>query len=291
MTPTYTVASTTPWQITYGSGSAAGVLCADSVAVAGMLLSNHAFGVTTQVRLVVRAASDIGLTTSLHCLIRSLASSPARMSRLTASSALPFPWVDNVALMLAQTSAKHPSLQSLSNQKVLTIPESLVKTGLMMTPIMSYALGRTADGVNDGELTIGGTNKALADAATSQVLPVTSATGFWDTAMASVQVDGQVAVTNRVAILDTGPWWGEGLISMQKLIGLGDPQAPVSFLALKLTPTSCMRSSRAHRRERSSGTALQPGLTRVHSDGQGTYTVPCTTNSIVTLTFGNVNYA
>ena len=42
-------ASNTQWSITYGSGAAAGLLCADSMTIAGMTLENHAFGVATAV--------------------------------------------------------------------------------------------------------------------------------------------------------------------------------------------------------------------------------------------------
>lgn len=61
-----------------------------------------------------------------------------------------------------------------------------------------------ADGENDGELVFGQADASKFDPSTTQTLPVTSDDGFWQVTMSAVTIDGQDAVINRQAILDTG---------------------------------------------------------------------------------------
>lgn len=63
----------------------------------------------------------------------------------------------------------------------------------------------SADGENTGQLTIGGYDAGKMNAATTQILDVADKSGFWNTRMGSVMVDGDVAVPEgRIVILDTG---------------------------------------------------------------------------------------
>lgn len=61
-----------------------------------------------------------------------------------------------------------------------------------------------ADGENDGELVFGQADASKFVPSTTQTLPVTSSDGFWQVSMSAVTIDGQDAVVNRQAILDTG---------------------------------------------------------------------------------------
>ena len=68
----------------------------------------------------------------------------------------------------------------------------------------SWARLTADDGENIGELVFGQADTSKFDASTTQTLDVTSTDGFWQTAMAAVQVNGQAVVANRQAIHDTG---------------------------------------------------------------------------------------
>ncbi|KAG7567066.1 hypothetical protein FFLO_01192 [Filobasidium floriforme] len=93
----------------------------------------------------------------------------------------------------------------LTAQGVRNLPERLMDTGVIPNAVVAYALGRVADGENTGQLTIGGYDAGKMNAATTQILDVADKSGFWNTRMGAVMVDGDVAVQEgRVVILDTG---------------------------------------------------------------------------------------
>jgi hypothetical protein len=115
--------------------------------------------------------------------------------------------------------------QVLTAQGVRNLPERLMDTGVIPNAVVAYALGRvgtlsrpyslnvsslisripSADGENTGQLTIGGYDAGKMNAATTQILDVADKSGFWNTRMGAVMVDGDVAVQEgRVVILDTG---------------------------------------------------------------------------------------
>jgi hypothetical protein len=117
------------------------------------------------------------------------------------------------------------SHQVLTAQGVRNLPERLMDTGVIPNAVVAYALGRvgtlshpyslivsslisripSADGENTGQLTIGGYDAGKMNAATTQILDVADKSGFWNTRMGAVMVDGDVAVPeDRVVILDTG---------------------------------------------------------------------------------------
>lgn len=92
----------------------------------------------------------------------------------------------------------------LSNQRTLTPIEVLGQAGAVASSAMGYALGRVADGVNDGTVTFGGINTAQMDGALIEV-PNVSQVGFWEGRMDEVTVDGRsLGLEVRTAILDTG---------------------------------------------------------------------------------------
>lgn len=92
----------------------------------------------------------------------------------------------------------------LANQRTLTPIEALGRDGAIASSAMGYALGRVADGVNDGTVTFGGINLAQIDGALTEI-PNESSIGFWEAAIDGVIVDGQdLGMQGRTAILDTG---------------------------------------------------------------------------------------
>ncbi|EIW72675.1 hypothetical protein TREMEDRAFT_66993 [Tremella mesenterica DSM 1558] len=129
------------------------------------------------------------------------------------------------------------AFDTLSQQRVDTPVESLVQAGLIKEGILGIALGRVADGQNDGELVFGRADSSKLDASTTQTLPVTSQNGFWQVALGGVTVDGKVVSQQRQAILDTGT-------------------------TLLLAP----------------------------QQDQGMFSIPCTTDAVVEMTFGNVAF-
>ena len=100
------------------------------------------------------------------------------------------------------------SLQSLSQQGVLTPVESLAKAGLISSAITSYKISRLSDGLNDGEITFGALDTTKFDSPTLTTFDnVASGTaaGFWEGAMDAITVNGtDTGLTGRTAILDTG---------------------------------------------------------------------------------------
>lgn len=77
-------------------------------------------------------------------------------------------------------------------------------SGFLFKASKDSFLTRIADGENDGELVFGQADASKFDPSTTQTLPVTSSDGFWQVALSAVTIDGQDAVVNRQAILDTG---------------------------------------------------------------------------------------
>jgi len=143
---------------------------------------------------------------------------------------------------------------TLSQQSTLTPVESLAKAGLIKEAITSYKISRLADQKNDGEITFGGLDETKFDAATLTTVDNVSKQGFWEADMPSVTVDGKdTGLAGRTAILDTG--------TTLIIVPAGDAAA-------------------IH--------ALIPGA---QSDGQGGFTVPCTTTASIALTFGKTAFA
>ena len=137
---------------------------------------------------------------------------------------------------------------TLSNQGVLTPVESLAKQGSISEAITSYKISRVSDGLNDGEITFGGLDESKFDPNSLVTVDNVNQLGFWE-ADFTISVDGQdLGLANRSGILDTGT-------------------------TLIIAPTK-------------DAEALHAKIPGSQTDGQGGFTIPCTTNTVVSMTFG-----
>lgn len=127
--------------------------------------------------------------------------------------------------------------------------ESLAQQNLITDAITSFKLGRVADNNNDGEVTFGGLDPAKFQANTLTTFANVNTQGFWEGALGGISVNGQdLGLQGRTAILDTGT----------TLIVAPDADAA----------------------------AVHQQIPGSKSDGQGGFTIPCTTTAQVALTFG-----
>jgi len=142
------------------------------------------------------------------------------------------------------------ALSSASNQGTLTPPEAMAKQGLIKEAIVSYKISRAADGKGDGEITFGGMDPAKFDGSTLVTVDNVSKSGFWEAKVGVIAVDGKdTGLTGRTAILDTGT-------------------------TLVLAPAADAQK-------------IHDAIPGAKSDGMGGFTVPCTTKSTVSFTFGS----
>lgn len=144
------------------------------------------------------------------------------------------------------------AMNQLSHQGVPTLVDSLQSAGLLQNAILGIALGRYTDVENGGELVFGQADASKFDPSTTQTLPVTSNDGFWQVTMSAVTIDGQDAVVNRQAILDTGT-------------------------TLMMAPND-------------DAVAFHELINGSASIGSGMFSIPCTIEQVVTMTFGNVAF-
>jgi hypothetical protein len=136
----------------------------------------------------------------------------------------------------------------------LTPVESLAKAGLISDAITSFKISRLADQKNDGEVTFGGLDQTKFDPNTLVTFNNVNQQGFWEGAMSSVSVNGQdLGLKGRTAILDTGT----------TLIIAPDADAQ----------------------------AVHQQIPGAKSDGQGGFTIPCTTTASVALEFSGQTFA
>jgi len=143
---------------------------------------------------------------------------------------------------------------TLSEQKTATPIEALAAANLVPAAITSYKISRAADNKNDGEITFGGLDETKFDAQTLVTVQNVNQQGFWEANMDAVTVDGQsTGLQGRTAILDTGT---------TLIIAPADDAAAVHKL-----------------------------IQGAQSDGQGGFTVPCTTKASVALSFGGTTFA
>ncbi|KII89778.1 hypothetical protein PLICRDRAFT_29044 [Plicaturopsis crispa FD-325 SS-3] len=144
--------------------------------------------------------------------------------------------------------------QGLSEQKTPTPVESLASQGLINGAITSFKISRLSDQKNDGEITFGDVDPTKFQANTLETFANVNTQGFWEGAMPAVSVDGQdLGLQGRTAILDTG--------------------------------TTLIQAPQAD------ATAVHQLIAGAKSAGQGMFTVPCTTNASVALTFGKTSFA
>lgn len=142
----------------------------------------------------------------------------------------------------------------LSNQGVPTPVESLANAGLIQEAITSYKISRVRDGLNDGEVTFGGTDTSKFDSKTLVTLSNVNTQGFWEVKMDAATVNGQdLGFSNRTAIMDTGT-------------------------TLLIVPPN-------------DAEAIHQAIPGAKSDGKGGFLVPCTTNASLALSFGGQLFA
>ena len=201
-----------PFNVTYGTGSVDGNVVQDNIAVAGLQLPNHIFGVAK------RETVDFSSPQTLFDGIMGVAQS------------------------------------TLSEQKALTPVESLAKAGLIKEAITSFKISRVADQKNDGEVTFGGLDTSKFDPKTLVTINNVNALGFWEAPIDSVSANNaDLGLNGRTAILDTGT----------TLLAL--PQADAE--------------------------AIHKSIPGAVENRDGTFTIPCTTNASVALTFGGQSFA
>ncbi|KAM0751497.1 acid protease [Meredithblackwellia eburnea MCA 4105] len=203
-------ASTSNFQVTYGTGNVAGTIIKDDVNIAGLQLTGHIFGVTTD------------------------------ESQEFSSSSVPFDGL----MGLAQST--------LSNQGVLTPIESLAQAGTVTSAQMGYHLARLSDGNNDGEITFGGVDSTKFSGTLAEFSNVNTQ-GFWEGALEDVTVNGaSLGLNGRTAILDTGT-------------------------TLIVAPSA-------------DAEAIHAAIPGAASDGNGGFTIPCTSTATVALSFGGQSF-
>jgi hypothetical protein len=143
---------------------------------------------------------------------------------------------------------------TLSEQNTPTPVESLADSGLIKQAIVSFKLSRLADQKNDGEVTFGALDDSKFVQNTLVTLKNVNKQGFWEAAMDAASVNGvDLGFTGRSAILDTGT-------------------------TLLVVPASDAQT--IHK--------AIPGAQQLNNGG---FTLPCTTNASLALTFGNRAFA
>jgi len=143
---------------------------------------------------------------------------------------------------------------TLSQQQTLTPPESLAQAGQIKEAIVSFKISRLADQKNDGEVTFGGLDTSKFDQNTLVTLNNVNQNGFWEAGLDAVSVDGNdLGLKGRTAILDTGT------------------------TSLIVPPEDAL--------------AIHKSIPGAKETSDGTFSVPCTTNSSLALTFGQKSFA
>ena len=143
---------------------------------------------------------------------------------------------------------------TISEQRVPTVVESLADNGLIQNSITSYKLSRLADQKNDGEVTFGGLDTSKFDPNTVATIHNINPQGFWEAAIDKVSLNGQdLNLVGRTGILDTG--------TTLLIVPPGDAQV------------------------------IHQAIPGTKSDGNGGFTVPCTTNASIAITFGGKEFA
>ena len=141
----------------------------------------------------------------------------------------------------------------LSEQQTLTPVESLAKAGLIQEAITSFKISRRDDQKNDGEVTFGGLDASKFDQQTLVTMKNVNGRGFWEAAVDAVSVNNvDLGLNDRTAIMDTGT-------------------------TLILVPQQ-------------DAEAIHNSIPGSVANGDGTFTVPCTTNASVALTFGGGSF-
>ena len=136
----------------------------------------------------------------------------------------------------------------------MTPVEALAKNGLIADAITSYKISRSAEGLDDGEITFGGLDTQKFNSTTLATVDNVSTLGFWEAKVDAASVDDKdLGISGRTAILDTGT-------------------------TIILAPAA-------------DAAAVHAAIPGSQSDGQGGFTIPCTTTAVVALTFGSTSFS
>jgi len=142
---------------------------------------------------------------------------------------------------------------NLSEQRTPTPIESLASAGLVPDSVVSYKISRVADNLNDGQITFGGLDNTKFDPNTLVSVPNVNPQGFWEASLDSASVNGvDTGLTGRTTILDTGT-------------------------TLMVLPPA-------------DATVIHQNIPGAQEDGQGGFTIPCTTNASVALTYSGQSF-
>ncbi|WFD00657.1 hypothetical protein MYAM1_003408 [Malassezia yamatoensis] len=141
---------------------------------------------------------------------------------------------------------------SLSTTKMTTPIQALANNNKISNPIVGYRLGRVADGDNKGQITFGAVDESQVSGSLHQ-FDNQDQNGYWQISLDSVQVGSKTVVSSSSsATLDTGT-------------------------SLIVAPES-------------EADAIHNAISGAKSDGQGGYTLPCTSNVQLSFTFSGQTY-
>lgn len=140
---------------------------------------------------------------------------------------------------------------SVTNQD--TVIDALKKANKVKAPIVGYRLGRAADGSgkNRGQITFGGVDQSQISGSLTQ-MDNQSNKGYWEVKLDSVSVGGKQISGSSTAILDTGT-------------------------SLIIAPQDA-------------ADAIHQAIDGAKPDGNGGYTLPCTTKAQVSFTFAGKSF-
>lgn len=141
---------------------------------------------------------------------------------------------------------------SLSTTGQDTPIDALFKSNQVDQPIVGYRLGRVADGNNKGQITFGAVDNSQVSGGLHQ-FDNQNKNGYWEVKMDSVKVGGKsITGSSSTATLDTGT-------------------------SLIVAPQDA-------------ADAIHNAIDGAKSDGQGGYTLPCTTNTELSFTFSGQTF-
>lgn len=142
---------------------------------------------------------------------------------------------------------------SLSVTKKQTLVQALKKNGKISQAIVGIRLGRAADGSgnNKGEITFGGVDQNQISGSITQI-DNKSNDGYWEVSIDSVSVGGKQVSGSSSAMLDTGT-------------------------SLIIAP-------------KNAADAIHNAINGAKSDGQGGYTLPCTTNQQLSFSISGTTF-
>ncbi|KAL4401378.1 aspartic-type endopeptidase [Malassezia pachydermatis] len=141
----------------------------------------------------------------------------------------------------------------LSVTKKPTLVDALKKANKINQPIVGYRLGRAADGSdsNKGEITFGGVDQSQISGSLTQV-DNQSGSGYWMVKLDSVSMDNKQVSGSGTAMLDTGT-------------------------SLILAP-------------KDAADKIHNSIDGAKSDGQGGYTLPCTSDKQISFSIGGKTF-